>query len=566
LMDTRRAGVGEAAPAGNSLYLGLDSSTQSLSAVVIEVDGTDARLVLELSLPFDQTLPQYGTRHGVLPDADPSVAVSSPIMWADALDVMIARLADSGIDLRRIATISGSAQQHGSVYLNAAAARGLAAFDHQRSLAAQVPSLLARPVAPIWMDSSTAAECAAITNKVGGPGALAQRTGSRAFERFTGPQIRKFALADGDGYAATDRIHLVSSYLASLLIGGHAPVDRGDASGANLMDLQFAEWWPRAVDATAPGLAAKLPPIAPSWTIAGTVSTYWQARHGLPAADVVVWSGDNPCSLIGVGLVREGRVAVSLGTSDTIFGLMREPRVDPGGTGHVFGSPTGDFMGLTCFSNGSLARERVRDAYGLTWADVSRILEETPAGNGGAVMLPWFEPEITPAVQQAGVRRYRLTTDDGPANVRAVVEAQAMALARHSRWMGVGIETIYATGGAAANTPILQVVADVFGADVYRSTVANAAALGAALRAWHADVLASGLPLSWDTITSRLAQPAANGRIAPDAQRHAVYRELLPLYEACEAHALGRGENPTERLRVFAEQAPGIRPRASGPV
>ena len=56
--------------------------------------------------------------------------------------------------------------------------------------------------------------------------------------------------------------------------------------------------------------------------------------------------------------MREGRVAISLGTSDTIFGLMKEPRVDPSGTGHVFGSPTGDYMGLTCFSNGSLARER----------------------------------------------------------------------------------------------------------------------------------------------------------------------------------------------------------------
>src|SRR5688572_19525025 len=165
----------------NNLYLGLDSSTQSLSAVVIEVDGTDARVRLELSLPFDETLPQYGTRHGVLPDADPSVAVSSPVMWADALDVMFTRLAESGIDLRRIAAISGSAQQHGSVYLNAAAARGLAAFDHRRPLAAQIAPLLARPVAPIWMDSSTAAECAAITDAVGGAGPLAQRTGSRAF-------------------------------------------------------------------------------------------------------------------------------------------------------------------------------------------------------------------------------------------------------------------------------------------------------------------------------------------------------------------------------------------------
>ena len=38
-------------------------------------------------------------------------------------------------------------------------------------------------------------------------------------------------------------------------------------------------------------------------------SPYWQARYGLPPAKVVAWSGDNPCSLVGVGLVREGRLA-----------------------------------------------------------------------------------------------------------------------------------------------------------------------------------------------------------------------------------------------------------------
>ena len=538
------------------LYLGLDSSTQSLSAIVIEVDGADARVLVERSLPFDETLPQYGTKHGVLPDDDPLVAVSSPVMWADALDVMMARLADSGVDLRRLAAVSGSAQQHGSVYLNAAASRGLSAFDPQRPLAIQVAPLLARSVAPIWLDSSTAAECAAITDAVGGAGALAQRTGSRAFERFTGPQIRKFALADPGGYAATDRVHLVSSYLASLLVGQHAPIDRGDASGANLMDLQSGAWWQRAIDATAPGLAAKLPAIAPSWTIAGTLSSYWQTRYGLPAANVVVWSGDNPCSLIGVGLVREGRVAISLGTSDTVFGLMTQPRVDPGGTGHVFGAPTGDFMGLTCFSNGSLARERVRDAYGLTWADVSHILETTPAGNDGRIVIPWFEPEITPPVAAPGVRRYRLAEDDAAGNVRGVIEAQQFALRLHSRWMNVAVDTIYATGGAAANTQILQVMADVFGADVYRSSVGNSAALGAALRAWHADAAAAGRILSWDDVTRQLAQPDAGGRINPDPDRHALYRAMLPIYVACEAHALGQGEDPRERLATLAGARP----------
>jgi xylulokinase len=373
----------------------------------------------------------------------------------------------------------------------------MAGLDAQRAPGGHIATMLTRQVSPIWMDTSTTTQCAEISAAVGGATVLAAHTGSRAFERFTGPQIRKFAFGDPDGYRRTGRVHLVSSFLASLLIGADAPIDPGDASGMNLMDLASRQWWPDAVQATAPDLAAKLPSIAAASSVAGILSPYWRRRHGLPPVPVVTWSGDNPCSLVGVGLVREGRVAISLGTSDTIFGPMTTPRVDRNGTGHVFGSPTGDYMGLTCFSNGALAREHVRDAFGLTWADFSRALNNTPPGNCGRMLVPWFAPEITPSVATPRVRRYRLDATDGPAHVRAVVEAQQLAMARHSRWMGVDVDAILATGGAAANIQILQVMADVFGADVYRSTVSNSAALGAALRAWHGHALTTAAPLSW---------------------------------------------------------------------
>ncbi|MBI1874453.1 MAG: carbohydrate kinase [Acidobacteria bacterium] len=533
------------------LYLGLDSSTQSLTAVVIEIEHDRRGVVLESSLVFDEALPHYGTRHGVLPQAEPLVATSSPLMWAEALDVMMNRLAHGDIDIRRLAAVSGSAQQHGSVYMNDRAARVLETPDPSRPIVEQIRGTLSRDVAPIWMDSSTSVECAEIAAAVGGDMKLANRTGSRVFERFTGPQIRKFFKQAPVAYAATDRVHLVSSYLASLLAGHHAPLDPGDASGMNLMELATSHWWPAALEATAPGLAGKLPSIVTSWTPAGRLSSYWQSRYGFPPARVIVWSGDNPCSLIGVGLVREGRLAVSLGTSDTVFGLMQEPRVDNTGTGHVFGAPTGAYLGLTCFQNGSLARERVRDAHGLTWTEFSRALETTQTGNGGRVLVPWFQAEITPPVLTPGVHRYALAADDAPANVRAVVEAQQMAMALHSRWMRVEADAIHATGGAAANRQILQVTADVFGADVYPLEVANSAALGAALRAAHGDMMADGRSVGWEDVISGFAEPIAASRLRPDRWRHAVYRELMPVYAACEAHALGRGPEPTPLLERF---------------
>ena len=516
-------------------YLGLDSSTQSLTAIV--VDSESRRVVFQDAIAFDEALPRYGTDHGVLPRSAPDEAVSSPVMWAEALDLMLGRIAASGLDLARLAAISGSAQQHGSVYMNGRAAAALAALEPSRPLVDQIAPLLSRDVSPIWMDSSTRVECAEITAAVGGAGELSRHTGSRAFERFTGPQIRKFFKTQPAAYRETDRVHLVSSFMASLLAGHHAPIDPGDGSGMNLMDLATSGWWAPAVAATAPDLDRKLPPVRPASSVVGALSRYWQERHRLPPALVVPWSGDNPCSLIGTGLVREGRVAISLGTSDVIFGLMREPRVDPTGTGHVFGAPTGAFMGLTVFKNGSLARERVRDTFGLTWQQFSHVLETTPPGNHGRIFLPWYEPEITPPVATAGVHRFGLAEDDGPGHVRAVVEAQLMAIARHSRWMEVTVDTIYATGGAAANRQILQVMADVFGAEVYQLEVGNSAALGAALRARHAERAHAGQPIDWDDVVAGLVEPIAASRLRPRSEAHATYQELMQVHAACEAQA-----------------------------
>ena len=540
------------------LYLGLDSSTQSLTAMLLEIadfgkaDPGGARscaVIFEHSIPFDTELPHYGTEHGVLPNEDPSVAVSSPFMWAEALDRMFEAIVASGLDLSRLAAIGGAAQQHGSVYMNARATNILAELIPSRPLVEQLrvvatgdedtaESVLSRRVAPIWMDSSTSEECGEITAAIGGADRLAQLTGSRAFERFTGPQIRKFYKQDPAGWEATDRVHMVSSFMASLLVGGHAPLDPGDASGMNLMDLHTRDWSEEALDATAPDLAAKLPAIVPSSTIVGELAPYWQQRFGLPPAKIVAWSGDNPCSLVGTGLIREGQIAVSLGTSDTLFGLMREPRVDRTGTGHVFGSATGDYMGLTCFLNGALARQRIRDEHELDWDGFSEALRATPAGNGGALMFPWFEPEITPDVRTSGVRRIDLDAGETDRNVRAVVEAQMMALANHSRWMGVDVDVIHATGGAAVNGDILQVMADVFGAEVRRFEVGNSACLGAALRACHADVTTDGRDLSWEEVVRGIAEPADDSAIVPQPSDVETYARLRRRYAKLEPLAI----------------------------
>jgi xylulokinase len=110
--------------------------------------------------------------------------------------------------------------------------------------------------------------------------------------------------------------------------------------------------------------------------------------------------------------------------------------------------------------------------------------------------------------------------------------------------MRVEVDTIHATGGAAANREILQVMADVFAADVYQFEVSNSASLGAALRAAEADAEAHGHAIPWEEVVRGLAEPVAASRIAPRLGHDVIYRELMRVYTACEAHALGRGRAP----------------------
>ena len=525
----------------SKLFLGLDSSTQSLSAVVIDYD--TRKVVYNDSVNFDEALPRYKTRNGVLPNRDPLVKHSPPLMWAEALDLVFARMKKNRVALGRVLAISGSGQQHGSVYLNDRGAEAIANLDPKRRLVENLAGIFSRPTAPIWMDSSTGAECREIRRALGGIKAAAQLTGSDVFERFTGPQIRKFYKTEKARYDKTASIALVSSFMSSLIAGKISPIDHCDGAGMNLMDIRKKVWNPQALQATAPGLDRKLPPLAAPWTIIDPVSSYFVKKYGVnPEARAVVWSGDNPCSVIGLGLIDEHTAAVSLGTSDTYFGSMQRFRADTRGEGHVFCSPTGDYMTLICYKNGSLARERIRDEHRLNWDGFNRAIAATEPGNGGGILLPWFEPEIVPRVTKPGAYRLNLDAKTVAANCRAVVEAQMMSMKLHSHWMKAPPRRIRATGGASDNVAILQIMADVMGCPVYRVEVAKSAALGAALRAAHGWLTKSGTKADWKKVIAGFTQPISKKEIKPNLKARRVYDRLIAKYSKFErAHAALEG-------------------------
>ena len=88
------------------MFLGFDLSTQQLKAVVLD---EHAAVLHESAVHFDTDLPVYRTTSGAIRGNDGEV--TSPVrMWLDAIDLVIHRVKQAGVDLGAIAGISGAAQ------------------------------------------------------------------------------------------------------------------------------------------------------------------------------------------------------------------------------------------------------------------------------------------------------------------------------------------------------------------------------------------------------------------------------------------------------------------------
>jgi xylulokinase len=523
-------------------FLGLDSSTQSLKATLI---GEDLATAGEVAVAFDTDLPAFKTRGGVHKSADGLTVTSPPALWVAALDMLFDRMQAAGWPLADVAAIAGSGQQHGSVWLKRGARQTLQGLDPRKTLTEQLSGGFSLAGSPIWMDSSTTKQCRALEAALGGPQAVATLTGSRAYERFTGNQIAKIFQVNPDVYAATERIALVSSFVASVLIGDYSPIDASDGSGMNLMDLRRKDWAPDALAATAPGLAALLGPVVASHETVGTIHSFFAKRYGFsPQCAVVASSGDNPCSLAGLRLQETGDVAVSLGTSDTMFGSLAEPKPSAD-EGHIFVNPVepAAYMAMVCFKNGSLTRESVRDqAAGGSWPEFDRLLQSSPAGNVGQIGFYIKEPEITPPILKTGFHRFsgsnqRVGAFDPKHDVRAVVEGQFLSMRLHGGNIGIRPRSILATGGASANQGILRILSNVFGVPVFVGDQPNSSSLGAAYRALH------GFRCRQEKKFVRFAEvmagaPPFRKAFDPDPAAHAVYTDLLGRYGTLEKEVL----------------------------
>jgi xylulokinase len=106
-------------------------------------------------------------------------------------------------------------------------------------------------------------------------------------------------------------------------------------------------------------------------------------------------TGDNMAAALGVAL-GPGDVAISLGTSGTVYTVSTAPTADASGAVAGFADATGRFLPLVCTLNATQVTESFGRVLGADTQELDELALSAPAGSGGVVMLPYLNGERTP--------------------------------------------------------------------------------------------------------------------------------------------------------------------------
>ena len=417
----------------------------------------------------------------------PGWAEQDPDNWVRGAD---AALADLGVEP---ASIGWSGQMHGLVVLD----------EHGEVL---------RP-AILWNDQRTAAECAAIEERVGLE-RLIQLTGNRALTGFTAPKLLWLRNHEPEVYARIRHVLLPKDYVRFRRTGEYA-IDVADASGTLLFDVAHRRWSEEVLD------ALELP------------------REWLPAASEsteIAGAGDQAAGALGVGIDRPGPLSIVIGTSGVVFAALDAYRPEPVARLHTFCHAVPEMwhaMGVMLSAAGSL--QWLLNALGKPPYD--EILAEAatwPPGTEGLVFQPYLQGERTPhADPDARGAFVGLTLrHDRGALTRAVLEGVAYALRDSLELLrGVGVEADVGrvSGGGARSELWRRIVASVLDLPLERTEAEEGAAYGAALLgAVKEGVFADAHEAVGATVRLR-------DRVDPDPewqaayeQGYARYRQLYP--------------------------------------
>ena len=434
--------------------LGIDLGTQSVKVVFYEFDTGETVAVENAPLDLYQT--------------DDGVAEQQVHWWINALRQALAQV---GSDVRKsVVAIGVSGQQHGFVPI-----------DKSGEVLGPVK---------LWCDTSTTAECDAITDAFGGVDACIDEVGNPVLPGYTASKVRWFRDAHPGPYAQMDYMLLPHDYLNYYLTGERC-MEAGDASGTGFLDIRHRGWSKKMLAAIDPDrdLRECLPDVRLNNESIGKLLPSIAAEIGLPpAVPVSIGGGDNMMGAIGTGNVTQGVVTVSLGTSGTVYAYSDDPVIDKKGNIAAFCSSTGGWMPLLCTMNCTVSTELMRNLLNADIASFEAQLALSQRGANGVITVPFFNGERTPNLPDAkGCILGLDSRNTRPENIlRSAVEGATFALRfgfNELSTLGISPNEIVLTGGGVNSDTWRQVVADVCNAPVTVLKNGEGAAFGSALQA-----------------------------------------------------------------------------------
>src|SRR5947209_1686005 len=481
------------------LFLGIDISTTGAKALLIDDLGevvTSATTPLTLSTP-----------RPLWSEQDPRE------WWLAACSSVRQALNKANATGEDVSAIGLTGQMHGLVLLDCDGEGGRADI--------------------LWNDHRCSEEREHIRARVGRE-RLIEITGNEALTGFTAPKIIWVQRNEPEIYERTRHILLPKDYIRLKLTSDYA-IDKADGSGTMLFDLKKRDWSSEVLDAL--NIPAEwLPDTFEGTEVTGEVSAEAAEATGLRAGtSVVAGGGDQAAGGVGVGAVRPGIVALTLGTSGVVFAATESPLIEPAGRLHAFchALPARwHLMGVMLSAAGSLQWYRDALAPRLSFEELIAEASDVPAGSEGLLFLPYLSGERTPHPDPLARGAWvGLTLRHTRAHLtRAVLEGVGFGLNDCLVLMqGVGlgaIEQVRVSGGGAKSIVWRQIIADILGVELVTVNTMEGAAYGAALLA----SVGSGW---WKDVETACAETIKVVGSTTPYERHAeIYREMYEQYRA----------------------------------
>ncbi|HQZ11706.1 MAG TPA: FGGY-family carbohydrate kinase [Devosia sp.] len=463
--------------------IGIDVGTTAIKAVLIDIAG---RRIAEFSRPVAMSRPQ------------PGHAEQDPRDWMDGVLGALSQFS-AGHDLTGLRGIGICSQVNTHVFVGGDGAALLPAIT--------------------WQDTRCAADGAALEAQVsveqktawfGGPVPI---DASHALSRMA-----HVARVAPEVYAKTRHVLLPKDFCVLQLTGEVA----GDAIAA--VGLVGRDGYVGELLELVPRAKELLPPLFGFSHVAGRV----QAGLHCAGVPVVVGAMDAWGGMFGVGVVADGDAMYQSGTSE-IPGIVSST-INPTPGVILFPPYEGIVMHAAPTQSGGAALQWFAGVLGKSPAELSMLASGIAPSDAVPLFLPHLQGERAPLWDAASRAVFaRMDARAGAAEMaRSVMEGVAfsarLAFEALRRSSGVAVEVANIGGGGARSDVWCQIRADALGFALKRTTVPDAAALGAAILAG----LGSGAMTS---LTDAVRQLVTFDRtFEPDAAMRGYYDDKFANY------------------------------------